>query len=311
MKYLIIAFFLLCCTPSTRAQTCTLTQSANNTVTGTLNPTTVSGIMTNAEVLITYPGGTTINATALAFGMALDATTGTSSIYASTPNNSVTLNAGTPVPLITFDFAPAGGNSFAMNFYYEVAAQVFQGTCSLNTTTLPLELIAFNAVENKGEVNLTWDTEYERDIAEYIIERSTDGYTFSTIGSVTAKGSEADYNFVDRFPSPNKTNYYRLKIFDYSSAFEYSRIENVKMSKGDLSVFPNPTHAGITLQYESKSEEVLNVTISNAVGVILFNKKYNSQKGGNQINIEFADFPKGVYYLRISNREYGISFVVI
>jgi len=71
-----------------------------------------------------------------------------------------------------------------------------------------------------------------RPCAEFIIERSGNGITYTSIGSVPAAGNSRvplSYSFTD--PSPLKgLNYYRLKEKDLDGKFMYSGVKTLTFS---------------------------------------------------------------------------------
>ena len=66
----------------------------------------------------------------------------------------------------------------------------------------------------------------EEDADYFVIERSTNGYSFEEIGQVMALGTvygPQGYGFKDNSPL-NGANYYRLKQVDYNGNYMYSPI---------------------------------------------------------------------------------------
>ncbi len=132
---------------------------------------------------------------------------------------------------------------------------------------LPVELMAFWANKDKERITLRWETGSERNACCFEIEHSTDGLTFSTIGSVTAKGDSDNgdkYQFEDTNPSTG-LNYYRLKPLDRDGDFTYSDIEEVQWSNASFSIYPNPT-ASVFYIGNLESEETGTVTVTNTLG---------------------------------------------
>ena len=79
---------------------------------------------------------------------------------------------------------------------------------------------------------------------EYIIERSSNGEPFVSIGSVTASPNKAEYNFVDDAPA-NGRNSYRLKMVNGSGVTSYASIGTVTLAntvKISVNVFTTGSH---------------------------------------------------------------------
>ncbi len=69
------------------------------------------------------------------------------------------------------------------------------------SSTLPLSLLSYTAsVQPGGKVKLSWQTAYENNTKQFIIEKSNDGQTFKQLGIVAASGNSnvtANYEFID------------------------------------------------------------------------------------------------------------------
>ncbi|MEP7320226.1 MAG: T9SS type A sorting domain-containing protein, partial [Panacibacter sp.] len=65
--------------------------------------------------------------------------------------------------------------------------------------TLPVTLKSFIANSQNGAINLSWVTENEINMKEYVIERSIDTRNFTSIGTLAAKnsGMENNYSYTD------------------------------------------------------------------------------------------------------------------
>ncbi len=77
---------------------------------------------------------------------------------------------------------------------------------------LPFQLLDFWAKQNKKVIDLNWKTASEENIIAYNVERSTNGITWETAGTVSANHSNLQtkqYQFTDQQPFKGK-NYYRL-----------------------------------------------------------------------------------------------------
>lgn len=111
------------------------------------------------------------------------------------------------------------------------------------TKAMPLTLVSFNGVTQGKGVMLNWQATNEINFSRYGVERSTDGRTFASIGSVTAQNGAATlkgYSYFDDMPV-NGRNYYRLKLIDKDGAFNYSRVISVDFGTAvQIKVYPNP-----------------------------------------------------------------------
>jgi len=110
---------------------------------------------------------------------------------------------------------------------------------------LPVELAYFRGQTFDNQVQLTWETTWERDASHFDIQRSSDLKEFVTLQTLPATGNTRDrsrYIFADLFPLPGP-NYYRLRQTDIDGKYEYSKIISVNFEDDSpqILVFGNPT----------------------------------------------------------------------
>lgn len=113
-------------------------------------------------------------------------------------------------------------------------------------TALPVQLISFQALKKGNSVDLFWLVHNEESLATYQIERSNDGKSWYTIGTISAKGS-GSYSIKDS--EPGKTvNYYRLKMIDVEKKYQYSDVRILRFSAVSvINIRPNPTKNDIVI----------------------------------------------------------------
>lgn len=90
---------------------------------------------------------------------------------------------------------------------------------------LPVELSSFTAAYSNNQVSLRWTTASEKNSANFVVERSFDGETFSAVSELPAAGyssSRREYAATDRGMRKG-LNYYRLKQIDLDGTFSYSQ----------------------------------------------------------------------------------------
>ncbi len=119
---------------------------------------------------------------------------------------------------------------------------------------LPVELTRFAAaVTPKRTVALTWATASEQNADRFEVQRSRNGRTYETIGSVAAAGTSSmghDYSFVDAQPFAG-LSYYRLRQVDTDGAAQFSQEATVTLNGAAivaaLSSYPQPFAADLNL----------------------------------------------------------------
>lgn len=109
---------------------------------------------------------------------------------------------------------------------------------------LPVDLTYFKAEHIENKVHLTWETTWEKNSSEFVVERSNDMVRFEEVGRVAASGEttgRTQYSFIDEIPIAG-VSYYRLRMVDRDQSFSFSPTRDVVIhdpSTG-LQVLPNP-----------------------------------------------------------------------
>jgi hypothetical protein len=197
---------------------------------------------------------------------------------------------------------PSNSSVYNANFWYYVNDIGFDNAVTM--TTLPVNWLSFDTyLQTSGEVELKWKTANERDNSHFVIERSTDGRMFFEIGTVNGSGN-ADlisyYTYKDKSPIPGK-NFYRLKQYDRSGNYNFSRTEMVNNSVGTgLTVYPNPAHGALTIQFKMPVKDQIQLQFINTSGQMVYTKTYNSNFG-NSISINTSYLAPGLYKLRLTS----------
>lgn len=162
--------------------------------------------------------------------------------------------------------------------------------------TLPVKLISFTASLHNKNPLLQWQTDDETNVANYNVQRSLNGNTFYTIGSVNSNVSK-NYNYSDNGINNLNTNkiYYRLQIVDINGKFVYSKIEVVKPGTDLLvSIAPNPTHDYIIV---SSKDKINAISILNANGQTL--KTFSVNGILQQQIVDVKELPVGNYFIKV------------
>ena len=125
------------------------------------------------------------------------------------------------------------------------------------SSVLPVALTAFEGRNTEGGNVLAWQTADEKNTSDFDIERSNDAKTFDKIGTIKAKGSNANYAFTDGQTTVS-TMYYRLTINDLDGKSTTSNV--IAVAKGDgkgrvsLRLYPSVTSSVLTVE---TAEEVV------------------------------------------------------
>ena len=164
---------------------------------------------------------------------------------------------------------------------------------------LPVKLSGFSAVRSKQVVALNWNTEFETDAKEFIVERA-EGNLFRSVGTLSANGNSStkkSYSFNDKNENIG-TTYYRLKNVDLNGRFTYSEIRTVKGigAANDVTVFPNPARSNSKIS-------VVGATANSSIQLLDFSGKVLKSINSNTVNlIDLSGVKNGTYLIRIIDK---------
>lgn len=159
---------------------------------------------------------------------------------------------------------------------------------------LPVHLVRFEVMKDKGRARLQWIAENELSFSRYEIERSNDGSGFTRIASVSAKGAAGSnaYEVYDISPL-NGINYYRLKMIDRNAAFSYSIIVKAMFdANSQSSIYPNPASGHFMI---INAGRVQLAELFNMDGKLV--RKYKQTTAGRY---DLTGLSKGLYLVRLT-----------
>jgi hypothetical protein len=170
---------------------------------------------------------------------------------------------------------------------------------------LPIELYSFNAGCNNGEVNINWVTASEHNNAQFIVERSENGYVWQELTRVNGAGNSntiKNYDVVDTKPL-NENSYYRIRQVDFNGEEKIfmSSVVSCKY-EGDNSIisYPNPATDHFVLELNLKNNASCHIEITDALGRTLKTIKKIFKEGKNIFVLQpLSEFANGLYYVKI------------
>ncbi|MEO7265737.1 MAG: hypothetical protein ABIW38_12520 [Ferruginibacter sp.] len=219
-----------------------------------------------------------------------------------------------------------GGSNGQAYFYIETNADVtnqaamFYGSGAVNGggygvysyvplgIALPVNWLDFSAIRQNNDVVLRWSVAQEINNDHYEIERSTDGINFYPIGLQPSTGSVLvkTYDKLDlNIKSLNSDIiYYRIKQVDIDGKFSYSPTRAVKLTKGEISVYPNPARLGFTVSipFLTLSDKNVLLKLENAAGQLVEQRTITIAQASNYyFGFSGAKVLSGNYTLKIYN----------
>jgi hypothetical protein len=177
---------------------------------------------------------------------------------------------------------------------------------AMKIVPLPLTWGPFSALASGNTVHLTWTTYQESNTSHFVVEYSSNGKDFASIGTVAAAGNSSNashYSFTHASPQLNGSNYYRLQEVDLDGKPSYSSVQVVRFSEGNivkLLATPNPAHDLLQLNAQEKG---ISAILVDGDGKAL--RTWILQPGTQQVNI--SNLPAGMYQLIIYQNQQRID----
>lgn len=177
----------------------------------------------------------------------------------------------------------------------------------LNTSCfLPVELLYFNGECTEEGNILRWATASEYNSLYFDVERTRDGETWLTIGTINSAGfsnNKIDYELLDSTKN-NTIEYYRLKQVDING--DYKIYNPIVVSCDDkfnnFLTYPNPSDKKFTLLIGNQfSTYNLTVKMINSAGLVVLSKEIEVKPGTNSYEIEH-ELTIGLYYILIGDK---------
>ncbi len=166
---------------------------------------------------------------------------------------------------------------------------------------LPVTWLDFRCEATQdGPTHLRWRTAAENNTRAFVVERSTEGQSYQSIGEVPAAGysqTVRSYAFADPQPMASGA-YYRVRMEDMNGNSSYSDVCNSKAgtvnNPAPLKVFPNPTDGGLyMIALEPERNFVWEVFSATGQRVAMGNSKEG------QANARLHHLSEGIYQLRV------------
>ncbi|HWR33109.1 MAG TPA: T9SS type A sorting domain-containing protein, partial [Chitinophagaceae bacterium] len=194
------------------------------------------------------------------------------------------------------------------------------GSTSETTNPLPVKFTSVKAYPFGDKNIIEWANATESDLKQYQIEKSVNGYKFSTINTVAARGNangREDYFQYDN-NAASAIIWYRINAIGVSGSSSYSQIVKVDRSNKDetkISLYPNPVVLRqFTLDLFSVGRESYIIRIVNNSGQQVYSTNWVHTGGTVSRTIELpACFTKGFYYLQVTsagNKTLTSGFIV-
>lgn len=178
---------------------------------------------------------------------------------------------------------------------------------------LPILISDFTGQVQNTRTVLSWDITSVDNGKDIVIQRSSDGYNFDSIGAVTVNGQQSllgQHTYDDQSPLAG-TNYYRLHLVNTDGTSTYSTI--VAVSFGQAATTNNITILGNPLTSELRLSGITGekgmVVIFDATGRIM--QEATTEGVTGILSISCNNLPRGQYFAKVirNNGSQTLPFV--
>jgi hypothetical protein len=188
---------------------------------------------------------------------------------------------------------------------------------------LPVTLISFTAVRQGQDVQLHWRTATEENNSHFLVQRSHNGTSFTTLGTVATKAEggnsleELAYSFTDAgiADAAAGTLYYRLQQIDNDGTSDYSPLVLVQLSNEGFAVngiYPNPFSENLVINVSGAKEQVLQLRLLHSDGRQLAQEERLIAAGESILPVlKGLQLPAGLYLLEIKSADFTGYYRVV
>lgn len=221
----------------------------------------------------------------------------------------------------TIAVVPSGGYNAPTQWIAANKAWQFTTSCSTCLTLLPVDVTSFTGKKYNDAGNiLEWKTSLEKEVKDFVLDRSSDGSNFITIDVQHARNirSGSSYSFVDNVPDKTKTYYYRLTSFDINGSTKKSglvAVERKSYTFAPFSLYPNPATNAFVIEAEVNEPGKVKVVTYDLFGKLIGEKAYDLENGFNALEFPLENYPAGMYYVKVvsaddSNKQLFVQKIV-
>jgi hypothetical protein len=173
---------------------------------------------------------------------------------------------------------------------------------------LPLQLLQFTGTWQNNAVQLNWLTAAEVNTKQFVVEKSQEGISFSSIGTLPAMSTYGNhtYQFKDMNFWGNKS-FYRLRMLDNDAHFTLSKVIVIRTgnSIAGLTVYPNPVATTANVAFFTVFSVKYSVNVTDMNGKILQSFNGTSVQGKNLFSLNVSVYSEGNYLITLSDKENG------
>lgn len=169
-----------------------------------------------------------------------------------------------------------------------------------------VNLSNFFLIPDNKQVLLYWTIDSGPTCNGTTVWRSIDSLNYEEVGSIPgicgSSSSATPYNFTDKNPVLNKTNYYKIRLgYSQFSEIKFLRLEYIE--PGKITLKPNPTKENCTIEFNNDNNKNYRLTLINSVGMSVFSKEGISDRS---FTLNTRLFDSGNYFIILEDSDGSI-----
>jgi hypothetical protein len=239
-----------------------------------------------SDIVVQNPSGSSYYSWTTTDGHIVGANTGTN----------ITVDA--PGTYIVTQRLSAACNPYA----YDTISIVYDANC----TVMASSITSFKGSITNGQSSLNWTTNANNATEYFEIQRSLDGYSFTTISKVTAQSSDgpsADYSFKEDISSLKApVVYYRLRVKMKAKNIVYSNIVRLSLPvhRDEILMYPNPANDHVQFALVSDKGGDMKMAVYDFAGLLIETRTVFVQQGANTFLVATDTWKAGAYVIQLT-----------
>ncbi len=267
--------------------------------------------LSDASVLPLENVFVTATSNCLNANITLDATIVANSVYTwykRVGTDSILVGTGPSYNIPFLTLADTGIYVVKMSVNNGCLSQITEHHITGDCILLPVSRIVLNGKKNGAAADLSFDVEGEKNVKEYVIERTDNqGNGFGIVGTLPAKtpAPRNNYRFTDGRPL-NGNNYYRVKAVDVDGKYVYSNTVSLNWASTSLRIYPVPARDVVNLVFSNARSTDLRIQMFTISGQMMQEKTLQRVQQAS-IPIYRKNMPAGMYLIRITDINAGTT----
>lgn len=188
----------------------------------------------------------------------------------------------------------------------------------LNNSVLPISFLKVQLTKrNEKDILVQWNVGNEWNMNKYEVEYSDNGYSFSKIAGLNAKGNKKEneeYEFIDLNNRALVNHYYRIKAIDKDGSFKLSSVAKISSSNDNkikISTAPNPVTDILNISVSNSKIEKATIKIFSANGVLAKEQSIQLINGSVSFQLNCKELASGTYSLIMQKKDEAINKIFI